>query len=391
MNTIYALLAHSWSGLVIAALVGGLGWLTVRAARWRGYPRVRFVGYAIYGFAILLAAGSVVAIVLISRAEGRYPPKGKLVDVGGYRMHILAEGEANGGPTLLWLPGGHASGLFIYPLHKALRNETRSILFDRPGTGWSDTGPFPRRTFREAEELRTLLDNAGEKGPFILIGHSYGGLLAANFARRYKEKTAAVMLLDATPPDVFTYLPGGGGPSLPVGIVRRSQRAALTKMFSVPFGLLSGVDAENEETRRLARVYGEELAEVGEEMRAIDAGPAADWVSASLFEEWSDPRSVAELLVYDGELGDLEVFVVVPEGKEDPEVLQQLGMGGDEGERVLHFLERSRLRYLSASSKTELIHTPAGTTHHYPYETPDFVVDVVRRVLARSRAAASSP
>ncbi len=390
MNTIYALLAHSWSGLLIAALVAGLGWLIARTARWRGYPRVRFVGYAIYALALLLAVGSIAAIVRISRAEGRYAPRGKLIDVGGYRMHILAEGDAQGGPALVWLPGGHASGLFIYPLHKALRNETRSILFDRPGTGWSDTGPFPRRTAREAEELRTLLDNAGERGPFILIGHSYGGLLAANFARRYKEKTVAVLLLDATPPDVFTYLPGGGGPALPAGIVRRSRRAALTKMFSVPFGLLSGADAENEETRRLARLYGERLAEVGEEMRAIDAGPAADWVSASLFEEWGDPHSVAELLVYDGELGDLPLFVVVPEGKEDPKVLPQLGVGGDDGERVLHFLERARLRYLSASSKSELIHTPAGTTHHYPYETPDFVVDTVRRVLAGSRVAAST-
>ncbi len=397
MNTIYALLAHSWSGLLIAGLVGALGWLIARATRWRRYPRLRsarFIGYAVYALALLLAIGSVVAIVRINRTEGLYPPRGKLVDVGGYRMHILAEGDARGGPTLVWIGGGHASGLFIYPLHKALRSETRSVIFDRPGTGWSDTGPFPRRTSREAEELRTLLDNAGERGPFILIGHSYGGLLAANFARRYKEKTAAVMLLDATPPDVFTYLPGGGGPALPVGIVRRSQRAALTKMFSIPFGLLTGAgraDSGDEESRRVARVYAEGLFEVGEEMRAIDAGPAADWVSASLFEEWSDPRSVADLLVYDGELSDLPVFVVVPEGKEKADVLPSLGVSGKEGERALHFLERARLRYLRASSKAELIHTPAGTTHHYPYETPDFTVDVVRRVLAGSRAAATSP
>ncbi len=260
-NAVYALLTHSWSGLLIAALVGGLGWLIVRAARWRGYPRARFAGYAIYGLAALLAVGSVVAIVRISRAAAGHPPMGKLVDVGGYRMHILAEGEAKGGgPTLVWIPGGHGPGLALYHLHKALRNETRSILFDRPGTGWSDTGPFPRRTAREAEELQTLLDNAGERGPFILIGHSYGGLLAANYAKRHPEKTAAVMLLDATPPDVFIYLPGGRGPNLPAGIVRSSQRAGWWKLF----GLWSVPDrrptSRNEEAARIQRAYDESLA-----------------------------------------------------------------------------------------------------------------------------------
>lgn len=209
MNTIYALLAHSWSGLVIAALVAGLGWLVVRAARWRGYSRlrgVRFAGYAVYGLAILLAAGSVVAIVRISRAERRHPPMGKLVDVGGYRMHILAEGDAKGSPTLVWIPGSHGQGLGLYHLHKAMRNETRSILFDRPGTGWSDTGPFPRRTAREAEELRALLDNAGEHGPFILRpflrrvaggelrqtapGENGGGRVARCHASRYVRLSA---------------------------------------------------------------------------------------------------------------------------------------------------------------------------------------------------------
>ncbi len=385
MNTIYALLAHSWSGLVIAALVALLGWLIVRAARWRGHPRVRFVGYAIYGLAVLLAAGSIVTLVRISRAEAGHPPMGKLIDVGGYRMHILAEGDAKGGPTLVWIPGGHGAGLGLYHLHKAMRNETRSILFDRPGTGWSDTGPFPRRTAREAEELRALLDNAGEKGPFILIGHSYGGLLAANYAKRYPEKMTAVVLLDATPPDVFTYLPGGGGPAIPTGLVRSRQRAGWWKLF----GIWSDPDRQlarrNEEIARVMRVYDESLAEVRGAMRARSARPATDFASASIMREWFDPKSVADLLVYDGELANLPVFIVIPEGNDPKDVQQQLGLSGDDLRRAINFLQRSRMRYLSASSKSELIHTPAGTGHNYPYEAPDFVVETVRRVLATSR------
>lgn len=160
MNATYALLAHSWAGLVIAGLVAAVGWLVAGAARWAGRPRARFAGYLLYACAAALAVLSVLAVVRIHRAEAGHPPMGTLVDVGGYRLHVVAEGDARGGPTVVWISGGHASGLSIHHLHKAVRGETRSILFDRPGTGWSDTGPFPASTRREAEQLHTLLANS---------------------------------------------------------------------------------------------------------------------------------------------------------------------------------------------------------------------------------------
>lgn len=387
MNTIYALLAHAWGGLVIAAVVALFGWMVVVVARWRRYRLFRFVGYAVYALAALLAVGSSIAFVRIRNAEGGVPPMGRLVDVGGYRLHILAEGDAKGGPTLVWFGGGHPSGLALYHLHKAMRSETRSILFDRPGTGWSDTGPFPNSTGREAEELRTLLDNAGEKGPFILIGHSYGGLLAANFARRYPKKTAALVLLDPTPPDVFTYLPGGGGPNIPLGLVRGSQITGLMKLF----GLWSAPDRElakrNDELGRLVRTINERLADVRVAIDARSASPAGDWVSASIFSEWFDPKLVAELMVYDGELGELPVVLVIPDDPEPKSIEQQLGITGPDLPRAVDFLKRARGRYLDISSKSELIRVPAGTSHNFPYEVPDFVVETVRGLLARSRVA----
>ncbi|MGH9838614.1 MAG: alpha/beta fold hydrolase [Blastocatellia bacterium] len=394
MNTIYALLSHSWSGLVIAALVAALGWLIVRAARWRGYPRlrgVRFIGYAVYALAALLTVGSIVAIVRISRALSAHPPMGKLVDVGGYQLHILAEGDAKGGPTLIWIPGGHGPGLALYHLHKAMRNETRSILFDRPGTGWSDTGPFPVSTKREAEELNTLLNNAGEKGPFILAGHSYGGLLAANYARRFPKNMAALMLLDPTPPDVFTYLPGGGGPNIPAGLARNGRMPGLLKLFGLSSDPTSTLAKRDDEIGKLIRTIDERLADVRGAMQARNRAPAGDWVTASLFTEWFDPKLVAELTVYDGELGEMPVYLITPENDSTPQSIeQQLGIKGDDAMRAFNFLKRARVRYLAISSKSELIHTPAGTGHNYPYEAPDFVVETARRVLAKSRVAVPS-
>ena len=102
-----------------------------------------------------------------------------------------------------------------------LRKEARSILIDRPGTGWSDPGPFPRTTDHEAGEVLAALEAAGEEGPFVLAGHSFGGLLFAAVARRSPRSVAALLLLDATPPDTIVY-----GPPIP-GLARMRWRPVL--------------------------------------------------------------------------------------------------------------------------------------------------------------------
>jgi pimeloyl-ACP methyl ester carboxylesterase len=387
-NAAYALLSHSWSGLLIAVLVGGLGCLVVRLAHWLTLRWIRFIGYATYGLAVLLAIGSVVGIVRSASASSRYPPMGKLVDVGGYRMNILAEGDAHGGPTLVWITGGHDTGISLYHLHKVMRNETRSILFDRPGTGWSDTGPFPRTTAREAEELDTLLTKAGERGPFILLGHSYGGLLAANYARRHPERTAALVLLDATPPDSFFYSPGGRGWDAPVGMVRGFQIEGWMKLFGIwkyPYG---GAPTGNAEMDKLIRIMNERLTDILGQLEAVRSRPDAGWTSASIFSEWFDAKSVSELVVYDGELGNLPVYNVHPADSGPPQAMgKALGISGKELDRFMRFMQHVRNRYMSISTKSVLIHTPAGTGHLFPYETPDSVLEVARRALAESRQA----
>ena len=381
-NPIYSLLSHSWSGLLVAASVGALGLVILRLARPATRRWIRFVGWAVCAVAVLLAIGAAITMGRIQRAMAAFPPPGRLVDVGGYRMHIQAEGDAKGGPTVVWIVGAHEAGLNLNHLHKVMREETRSILFDRPGTGWSDAGPYPRRTSREADELATLLDRSGEKGPFVLIGHSYGGLLAANFARRYPARTAALVMADGTPPDVFMYLPDGGGPEIPAGIVRRGRSAAWMKMFAISPAWFASAPAGPPDTAmvRLLHTIDERQADVAPALRATSTAP--DWATVSIFEEWLDPKAVADIMVYDGELGDLPVYVVTPAGKAKPEEVWAIGVTEAETERARQFLEQSRMRYVRISSKSELIHTPDGTGHNYPYETPEFLLEVVRRAVA---------
>jgi pimeloyl-ACP methyl ester carboxylesterase len=380
---IYAFLSHWWSGLVIAAVVALSGWLLVRIGSRPGRRPARWIGLVIASIGFLLAIGSAIGLARVALAMRKHPAPGRLVDVGGYRIHILAEGEAKGRPTLIWIPGAHAPGYALYHLHKAIRGEARSILFDRPGTGWSDVGPFPRRTAREAQELATLLEKAGEPGPFILIGHSYGGLLSANFARRYPERTAAVVLLDPTPPDALIY-PPVYGPAAVIGGVRAARRQGLRKLFGLASDDFRELARQDPGIGRLARLQDSLGADVREALEATNARPASDFVWASIFGEFAPPNlgeTAAQLVVYDGELGDLPVYLVTPTD-DFYATFAPLGLSDPDRRRTINFFRSSRQRYLATSTRSELISTPIGTGHNYPLETPEFVVSVVRRVLA---------
>ena len=230
-NGLYTLQSKPFGGALLGGVLLVLGGLVALATRRRGRV-LRLVALAPALIGVVLTAMGIKGGLDQQRAMGAVPPPGKLVDVGGYRLHLLAEGNARGGATVVWIPGAHEQGNALYHLHRAMRGETRSILFDRAGTGWSDPGPFPRRTRVEAEELEALLRRAGEPGPFVLVGHSYGGLLAANYARRYPARTAAVVLLDATPPDAFVYAPVFGAAAAH-GLVTQGRLMGLRSAFGL--------------------------------------------------------------------------------------------------------------------------------------------------------------
>ncbi|MBU6364722.1 MAG: alpha/beta hydrolase [Gemmatimonadetes bacterium] len=377
-NALYAVLSRPFGGAAVGAALLTLGVLAWWVVRRRG--RVARTGaMALLLTGVVLTAMGIKGGMAQRGAMAAAPPPGKRVDVGGFALHLLAEGDARGGATVVWIPGAHEQGNAMYHLHRAMRGETRSILFDRAGTGWSDPGPFPRRTRVEAEELAALLKNAGEPGPFVLVGHSYGGLLAANFARRYPERTAAVVLLDATPPDAFVYAPVFGAAAA-AGLVRQGQTQGVLSAF----GLWTPRPRPGPKAPAFARARDTLLAEVRAAMRAGDGRSANGFAVASIFEEFTAPvvgREAPDLVVYDGELDALPVFVVIPEGGAEEEI-RAMGLPPALTSRAANFFGRSRVRYLAVSRRAELIRPPAGSSHNYPYEHPETVVGAVRRALA---------
>ena len=132
----------------------------------------------------------------------RARPPGRLVDVGGFRLHLKCAGHA--GPTVVFdaaLGGSTISWTYVQP---EVAEFARACAYDRGGFGWSDRGPLPRTAGRLADELRTLLERAGERPPFLLVGHSFGGLVTRIFAARYPEVTSALVLVDPAHPEDWT-------------------------------------------------------------------------------------------------------------------------------------------------------------------------------------------
>lgn len=133
-------------------------------------------------------------------------PPGRLVDIGGYRLHLYCTGS--GSPTVV-LMHGFADFSFTWALvQPSIARVTRVCSYDRAGQAWSDPGPAPRGLQRIADELHTLLDRGGERGPFILVGQSWGGLIPRLYQPQHPSDVAGVVFVDASQEDMWMWLNG---------------------------------------------------------------------------------------------------------------------------------------------------------------------------------------
>ena len=149
--------------------------------------------------ATFLATIALLSLLGISAAQSEpLAAPGELVDVGGHSLHILCIGE--GSPTVVLETGLGDASINFRSLQTRLASYTRTCAYDRAGYGWSESGPEPRDLQTVASELGTLLHGAGENGPYVLAGHSIGGLYALGFAAQNRDDVVGVVLIDSSHP-----------------------------------------------------------------------------------------------------------------------------------------------------------------------------------------------
>ena len=132
-------------------------------------------------------------------------PIGQLVDVGGYRLHLACQGD--GSPTVVMEAAIGETGLLWSLVQPAVAQTTRACVYDRAGYGWSDPSPRPRTAEVMVEELHRLLAAAEVPGPYVLVGHSFGGLLVRLYAARYPQEVAGLVLVDSAHEDQYRRAP----------------------------------------------------------------------------------------------------------------------------------------------------------------------------------------
>lgn len=275
---------------------------------------------------------------------------GVMVDVDGQRMHLLCSGS--GSPAVILEAGIPSSSLAWDEVMPEVASMTRVCSYDRKGYAWSEPSPGPRTVGRIAEELRSLLRNAEVRPPYVLVGHSFGGLVVQRFAGEFPDDVVAVVLVDSSHPDQVH------------ATLELDQMTSLGFWLRIlaPVGLhrpFLPIPAGSPDTRTsTVRAMEKDLLMTTRSVRAV-----ASEVT-SMRESLQD---VAETKL---ELGQTPLFVL------------------SEGRRRADFwLEMQEdLTRLSEASEWQVAE---GTGHYIHHEQPQLVVEAIRRAVVLARTEVS--
>ena len=136
----------------------------------------------------------------------------ELVTIDAGRLHVRFSGD--GDATVLLIAGWDDDSETWAAVEPSVADRARVCVYDRFGTGSSDAPTTPQTFETQATDLHELLDRTGEPGPYVLVGHSFGGAEAVTFASMYPEEVAGLVLVDASPttwPDAVCSIPAYAG------------------------------------------------------------------------------------------------------------------------------------------------------------------------------------
>jgi pimeloyl-ACP methyl ester carboxylesterase len=154
---------------------------------------------------LLLVIGAVYEIIASQLDKQRYKtPPGQLVDVGGHKLHMLVQGERKPGQPIVVMEAGVASNSLDWQLVQPKVAEfAQTVTYDRAGYGWSEKGVDPRSPQQIVTELHALLHHADIEPPYVLVGHSFGGIYIRLFAETYPDKVAGLVFVESSVPSMI--------------------------------------------------------------------------------------------------------------------------------------------------------------------------------------------
>jgi pimeloyl-ACP methyl ester carboxylesterase len=248
---------------------------------------VFYLFIAILLVALLTLCGIAYQAFGIRSDKRRFPAPGRMVDVGGHRLHLYELGS--GSPTVVLESGISASSLNWRAVQSEVANFARVCSYDRAGLGWSELCGQPCTPSSLAGQLRALLREAGLPAPYILVGHSFGGLVVRSFAERYRDETAGVVLVDPLDPAEWTPLTTQQQRIINHGVSlsRRGALAARTGLVRLCLDLL--LSGKNFVPRLAAKAWSSRASEVTDRIaEQVRKMPPETWPLVAA--HWKQPK-----------------------------------------------------------------------------------------------------
>jgi pimeloyl-ACP methyl ester carboxylesterase len=313
----------------------------------------------LFVLAVALIAGLVFEQISERRTIRRFPSPGRLVDVGGHSLHMRCQGRGDG-PTIFIEQGAGSLSVFWWPAQRDLAEAARVCTYDRPGYLWSPSLGLGRSITARVDDLRKLLVNSGERGPFVLVAHSYGGLLVGQLARRYPELVAGIVFVDAPDERVIyggKYLEQSKSMMRIVGMLAVVARFGVLRLVNP---MLAGLPAHFSD---------EEIAT----LKAFASRP--DFLAAMVddFDSMNSASGEERSPAPPGSLGAIPVSVV-SHGIPFPPPYDALNEGWEEGQ--------ARLAALTSNGEVVMA---SKSSHMIQFDEPEVVIDSIRRVHAAAR------
>ncbi len=302
----------------------------------------------------------------------KFPPPGRLVDIPGARMHVCRSGE--GQPAVVLEAGIAASSLGWSLTQPLLAAVTTTYSYDRAGFGWSVPENFVCSLTRMTDDLHALLVKLEVPAPYLLVAHSFGGYIAVEYARRFADELAGIVLVDPLTPEEWiqptraqrwtirrgVWFSRAGGVLASVGVLRACLWLLQRGHREAPRGVLHLFGAKATETvERILRELAKLPPDVVRLIRARWSNPTFFWTMAAYIQ--AVPRCAAELA---GQAIPAQIPVTVLSGAHQPEVRLQ--------EHAAIAARSARGRHLIAGESAHWIHL----------DQPELVAEAVREMVA---------
>ena len=329
------------------------------------------------------------AIALLGAADARaqptsaappFPPPGKLIDIGGWKLHLNCTGQAKPQQPTVILEAGIGDFSVEWSLvQPSVAKFARVCSYDRADDGWSDYGPSPRTMRQIVYELHTLLAKANERPPYVLVGHSYGGWLVRLYTATYPSEVSGMVLVEAGADDPIRVL-GDGKPR---------HASDLVTGKTIPEPKTSGPVVESEipaevmsQLRGAALQFGPRANEPPRDKLPADAQRMRTW-AYSQPKHWAqgfNPFEPEELAVLRAERAKTEF----PYG-DMPLIVLTRGISDSDGpdSKTLekeHRDDHAAVAKLSRNGKL-IVATHSG--HHVQIDEPDLVIGAIREVVSK--------